>query len=335
MGKGLIGNSVIFTMKEILKGKVSVDDIGKIYSDKYIPVDRISEYISENAYDFGWVASERAAAEILPKYGVKRLMDLENEGRHEQATQEILARAEELLPEIIERAKELLKILLDNNKIIQMKYRVPEGQSVKVKLSPFHINYFQNKELKRETHEGEDSGHVQINGVDCLETEFLEGLSYQGTRFIRDREVFQINGEFYLDNGFLAGISYDGGKLFNNELELIANQIRYGMPKFDMSKECEARIFFMEKIFPQHREAIARVGEALLRVRPMSEENVLNILIAVSKKKEHTVEEIREGIADLTPGEVEETLNITNDIGEPPKDPHTIGEPPKDPHTIE
>ena len=295
MGKGLIGNSLSYTMRKVLSGEVSADDIDKIYAGTCFTEETMSELIS--GYEFYWreVASARADAEICTKYGVEEFWDLEDKAERVEAYREADERTDELLPEVTAEAEELLHNLWDNNKIVQTRYKVPEGQTVIAKVAPFIFNKKSYQEEEYET-DGGPRG-----------------------------EVVQINGEFYVDpTANSAGLGISCSKLFNNELELIANQICNGTGVFyDREGTKETRIFFMQKIFPQYKDAIAQIGEKLSS--GLREQEILEMFNeALGKTEEHTAEEIGEGIRDLTQSEVGEAFSTMTNVGEPQKDPHSL-----------
>ena len=119
---GQIGNSLSTTMKEILLGRVGYDDIEKIYAGTCFDEKSIDSLINE--YMFHW---ESVAYDIAKE---------EFEGRNE-ASQELWRkvhdRKDELLPEVAKKAEELLHKLWDEGKIIQYRYRVPNGEEAKYK----------------------------------------------------------------------------------------------------------------------------------------------------------------------------------------------------------
>lgn len=287
MGKGLIGNSLSYTMRKVLIGEVSADDIDKIYAGTCFTEETMPELISE--YEFGWreVANDRAIAEICKKYGVEKIWDLEGRAEREEAYREVSERRDELIPEVTVEAEELLHDLWDNNKIVQTRYQVPKGQTVIVKCPPHGINEEADKTYETD---GGPRG-----------------------------EVVQINGEFYQDWDDSASLGWGRSGIFNNELELIANQIDQG---FQVTTKT-SRIFFMQKIFPQYKDAIAQVGEKLSD-RPREQEILEMLNEALGKTGEHTAEEIGEGIRDLTQSEVGEAFSTMTNVGEPQKDPHSL-----------
>lgn len=288
MGKGLIGNSLSYVMRAVLNGEVSADDIDKIYEGTCITENRMSNFINEIESSLGAIAMKRAEREICQKYGFKSLWDTDDAAIFNQ----VALRAKELFSEVIAEAEGLLHNLWDSNKIIQTRYRIPEGQSVVAKVTPANRQYDQDEHAEYET----------------------QGNSR--------REVVQINGEFYEDWNNSSCLVFGGSKLFNSELELIANQLRKGYSLCNESKENETRIFFMQKLFPQYKDAIAQVSDLEIF---LGEEAILKLLNeALRQNGEHTAEEIGEGIGDLTQSEVGEALNTITDIGEPQKDPHSI-----------
>lgn len=152
---------------------------------------------------------------------------------------------------------------------------------------------------------------------------FSQGKEEYETQGSSRGEVIQINGEFYEDWYNAAGLGIGASKLFNNELELITNQLRNGLGNSDDSYRKDTRIFFMQKMFPQYKEAIAQVSEKL--DWSLSEDDILNLLNeALRQTGEHTAEEIGDGVKDLTQGELGEALTAITDIGEPQKDPHSL-----------
>ena len=303
MGKGLIGNSLSYTMQRILSGEVSVDDIDKIYAGTCIAEDRMSGLLQEYNYYWENVARERAEAEICQKNGVEDIWDLEDKEKRHQAREELYARAREITPEVATEAETLLHKLWDEGRIIQTRYRVPEGQTVRAKLLPSRSKWYDGKEAQKE---------VEVTGRG-------EG---------RSDEILDLNGEYYYcyDTG-VASLGRQRSGLFNNELELIANQLYNGWSWDDDTEKDGDRLFCFEKIFPQYKDVIAEVGGKLNKesIRELREQGVLEMLQeALKARGEHTAEEIGEGIGDLTQGEVGEALNAITDIGEPQKDPHTL-----------
>ncbi len=285
MGKGLIGNSLSYTMRKILDGEVSADDIDKIYASTCFTEDTMSKLISE--YEFQWdsAARDRAEKEICEKYGVEEIYDLDDREKRIMAHKEAYSRRDELLPIVTVEAEELLHNLWDNNKIIQTRYRIPEGETAIVK--------------------------IVENGQ---EREFEEGS-----------EVVNINGELYYDySGYSASLGMGTSKLFNSEIELIANQL----PNGHSIGINEARIFYMQKLFPQYKDTIMQVGQAMkINIKEngflkLNEGEILDLLNqSLNRENEHTAEEIGEGIKDLNFLEVEEGLrSMTNGNEEPKKE---------------
>ena len=302
MGKGLIGNSLSYVMRAVLKGEVSVDDIDKIYAQTCFTEDRMSNLLSE--YNFYWEDSARARAEeeICQKYGVEDIWDLEDKEMRHNAHKEVQARADELMPQVVTEAETLLHKLWDEGRIIQTRYRVPEGQTVKAKLFPGHERHYYGGQVETE---------VEVTGTG------------QG----RYDEILDLNGEYYYSyDTAVASMGMQRSGFFNNEIELIANQLYNGYSWQDTQRNAD-RLFAFQKLFPQYKDAIAQVGAKLDidSIRDVREQGVLEMLQeALKDRGEHTAEEIGEGIADLTQGEVGEALNTIIDIGEPQKDPHTI-----------
>lgn len=296
MGKGLIGNSLSYTMQKILSGNISAEDIDKIYAGTCFTKETMPELL--NGYRFYWdsVAYDRAEREICQKYGVKSLMELKDDVKHEKAYEEIYARGEELRPTIAVEAEQLLHELWNEGKIIQTRYRVPKGQKIKAKVFPGHEVHFIG---------GEEANEIEIEG---------KGES-------RYDEILYLNGEYY-DYPSSSTVSLGIGKsgLFNNEIELLANQLSYG---FSEDARNVDRVFFLQKMFPEYKDAIEQVsGQLNYRT---SEKEVLEMLEeALRQKGEHTAEEIGEGIGDLTQGEIGDAINAITDMGELKKDPHTL-----------
>ena len=297
MGKGLIGNSLSYTMSKILSGEVSADDIDKIYCGTCFTEETMSELLSEYQTYWDSAARDRARREVCEKYGVQRLGQLRNEEDYDKAYDELYARGDELRPTVAAEAEQLLHKLWDEGKIIQTRYRVPEGQKVKAKRLPGHeIRY--------------SDGQV------------LDEVEIEGTGQGRYDEIVCIDGEYFAYHDTLASsLGLGNSGLYNNEIELLANQIRQGSRTNVFPSE--DRSFFLQKLFPQYKEAIAQVMSEMNY--ELSEKDVYDMLQeALRQKGEHTAEEIGEGIADLTQGEVGEALNAITDIGEPQKDPHTL-----------
>lgn len=297
MGKGLIGNSLSYVMRAVLKGEVSADDIDKIYTGTCYTEDRM---LSEYNHILERCAITRAAEEICQKYGVEDIWDLEGTGI--DAYKEALARADELMPQVVTEAETLLHKLWDEGRIIQTHYRVPEGQTVKAKLFPGNERHYNGGQVETE---------VEVTGKG------------QG----RTDEILDLNGEYYYSDDIMAAdMGMGESRLFNNEIELIANQLYYGYSRKCPQRNAD-RLFAFQKLFPQYKDAIEQVGKNLLfySIREKGEKVVLEKLQeALKDRGEHTAEEIGEGIADLTQGEVGEVLNTIIDVGEPQKAPHTI-----------
>lgn len=285
MEKGLIGNSLSYTMQEILSGKISAEDIDKIYAQTCVTKNTMSKIITE--YNFYWenAARTRAKTEICQKYGVEDIWDLEDEEKRHNAHEELYARTGELIPQVVTEAETLLHKLWDEGKIIQTRYRVPEGQTVKAKVFPSYEFY----------HGGQVSDEVEVTGKG------------QG----RYDEILDLNGEYYYcSDTAIASLGLQRSGLFNDEKELIANQLFVGYSWQDSQRNAD-RLFAFQKMFPQYKDAIAQVGGKLNTdsIRNLTEQSVLEMLQEALKEREkHTAEEIREGIEGLTQGEVGEAL---------------------------
>ena len=294
MGKGLIGNSLSYTMTKILSGEISAEDIDKIYAGTCFTEETMSELLS--AYQTCWdsAALDRARREVCEKYGVQKFRELRNEEDYDKAYDEVYARGDELRPTVAAEAEQLLHKLWDEGRIIQTRYRVPKGQTVKARYFP------------------DGSTEYEVTG----------------TGQERYDEILDLNGEYYftpIDNVASLGLQTSG--LFNNELELIANQLYCGWSWDDNSRHDQDRLIFFEKMFPQYKDVITEVGGKLNSglTKELREQGILEMLQeALKERGEHTAEEIGEGIADLTQGEVGEALSAITDIGEPQKDPHTL-----------
>lgn len=82
---------------------------------------------------------------------------------------------------------------------------------------------------------------------------------------------------------------------------------------------------FMQKRFPQYKDALVQVSKILATNEILGEEEVLDLLHdALRQSGEHTAEEIGEGVKDLTQGELGDALTAITDVGEPKKDPHSL-----------
>lgn len=302
MGKGLIGNSLSYTMGKVLNGEISADDVDKIYAQTCFTEDKMSNLINE--YNFYWEQSARTRAEkeICQKYGVEDIWDLEDREKRHKAHEEVYVRVGELTPQVVTEAETLLHKLWDEGRIIQTRYRVPKGQTVKAKVFPGHETHYYG---------GQMSDEVEVTGKG------------QG----RNDEILDLNGEYYYCyDTAVASLGMQRSGLFNNEIELIANQLYSGYSWQDSQRNAD-RLFAFQKIFPQYKDAIAQVGGKLNAdlIMELREQGVLEMLQeALRERGEHTAEEIGEGIGDLTQGEVGEALNTITDIGEPQKDQHTI-----------
>ena len=296
MGKGLIGNSLSYSMSSILSGRISAEDIDKIYAGTCFTEETMPNLLSQYKDYWDSAAYDRAEKEICEKYGVEKLIELKNGEEYEKAYDEVYTRGDELRATVAREAEELLQKLWDEGKIIQTRYRVPQGQKVKAKVFPGHERHYYGGEI-----------------VDEVEIEGKEQGRYD--------EILCLNGEYYdyTDSATVSlGVASNG--LFNNEIELLANQLVRGFSNDDRNID---RIFFLGKMFPQYKDAIEQVSSKL--DYGSSEKEVLEMLEeALRQKGEHTAEEIGEGLGDLTQGEIGEALHVITNDRETQKDQHTL-----------
>lgn len=241
---GKVGNSLSYTMGKILRGEIKYEELDTIYAGTCFTREEAADLIAE--YRFNWkdIAVDRAKMELGKESDYK----------------EINERADELLPQVTLEAEKLLTQLLDDKKIVQTRYRVPEGQTVDVEI------------VLCDKESGNDTIKSKING---------DGI----------REVISINGQLYDSiGGFSLGTG--NSNIFDNELELIANQIA------NMGNRRISFEFLAKKMFPQHENEIKKMFEHI-RSRekevkyyfPRKDE-----LLEVAQQPEHTAEEIGEAI---------------------------------------
>ncbi len=302
MGKGLIGNSLSYTMKQILSGKVSTDDIEKIYAGSCMDESSIPDVIKQYHFDWEMTAMNKAEEEICQKYGVKKIWEIKDKEKLLQAEREIADRTKELTPEVTAEAEALLHELWNSKKIIQTRYRVPEGKTIKVKRFPDHeVRY--NGEIV--------SDEMEVKGQE-------EG---------RDVEVINLNGEYYFHHDpNIAYLGAGNSRLFNNEQELIVNQIYYGLSWQD-EQRLNDRIFALQKMFPQYKDAIEKVARSLNfdSIRELQEEGFLKMFQEeIEKRGDHTAEEIGEGVGEVAQIDVRDALKTVTDTKETKKDDPVI-----------
>ena len=170
---GKIGNSLSRTMSLILSGELNYEELEKIYAGTCFTREEAEELIKHYDLEWGAIAYDRA----------------ENELGEEASFKEICKREGELLPQVTLEAKKLLQQLLDDNKIVQTRYILPEGQKAKVK--------------------------------------FLDHGSISEKNFTGDEriELVAINGQLYHTSQQFSLGSPSSKEIYDSELELIAAQL--------------------------------------------------------------------------------------------------------------
>jgi len=251
---GKIGNSLSYTMASILSGKTKYEEIDTIYAGTCFTREEAPEIISGYQVYWGEIAFDRAKMEL---------------GK-EADSLEIQKRAQELRPQVTLEAEKLLNQLLDDNKIVQTRQIVPEGQTVEVE-----------QVIDRDDHL--DISKVKVNG---------DGR----------REVISINGElFSAIGGFGLGAGNVG--FFNSELELIADQLSM---RLRHPRDFE---FLLKKMFPQYESEIEKMFEHIRGKEgykdwvDVTQEELLELV----QTPEHTAEEIGEA---TTPGAERDALEV-------------------------
>lgn len=127
---------------------------------------------------------------------------------------------EELKENLKTRAREILYRLWNSGKIIQSKYHISEGEE------------------------------VEIKSIDPNEKENSTPVEYR----TKDGWVITINGEYFNYESDIYVLEKSRCGLFDSELELIADQIRFLTDDIYVDRK-----YFLQRLFPQYSDVIEEV----------------------------------------------------------------------------
>lgn len=159
MGKGLIGNSLSSCISDILVGKISIEDVGTIYAGTCFTEETIPDMLKGYKYTWEMAAGEIARNEVFKKYGVKKWLELDESVR-DAADAEIDSREAELIPSVKKQAADVFYQLYESGKIVQTRYRLPEGEKAQVRYVDFDGKIGEPYEVT-----SKDGELMQIDGV--------------------------------------------------------------------------------------------------------------------------------------------------------------------------
>lgn len=247
MGKNFIFITLEGAVQRILDEMISVEDIGKIYTEVCLTRESIPEFLTNNKSNFiieyarKQVVGERDENCIPNFETTRRKIRLNFKAARERKPNE---RTEEIWNQLYERMKKILEKLWDEKKIVPTRYKIPEElESIIVNATPIQIE----------------------NG-------YYEHFPTKGDA---NREVAYINGKYYLDCDIYQRATFPsirGNKFsfFNSDLELLAYEIEGGIDRMGFIDEyyCdpawrEERKFFLQEFLPQYRDLIDQVFSTL------------------------------------------------------------------------
>ena len=272
MSKELIGNSLSFCMQDILKGKISIDDIDTIYAGTCFTEDTIPDLL--DGYEFYWESAARdiAGEEIAKQYGVESIWEISDKVKSEKAMQQKEEKLAEIMPKVKSEARQIFYSLYEKGKIVQTRYRIPKGE----KEIATYVNL--KGEITNNEHE--------VSSAD-------EGL-------------MKINGKLYQTIEGRNCVYTDSQHLWcNNKKEFIASQLSVTSSSNSHVEYTKAGM--LKILFPEYEKTISKLCENMSKNYlnsedskwPLNFEEILGKLEELTQnREEHTSAEIGDGVKE-------------------------------------
>lgn len=272
MGKGLIGNSLSFCMQDILKGNVSIDDIDTIYAGTCFTEETIPNLLEEYNYYWEAVAREKAGEEIARQYGVESIWDIDDKEQRAKAMKQEDEKRAEIMPAIKSEARDVFYSLYESGKIVQTRYRIPQGE----------------KEI---------ATYVDF-GEEITDHQYEVSSDSNG--------LMKINGRLYETLSGYNCVYADGQhKWCNNKKEFIASQMGATWSSGNDVRYTKAGM--LKLLFPEYEQAITQLC-GIMRESYLNRENgkyffsfdeILEKLDELTQDRGvHTAEEIGDSVKD-------------------------------------
>ena len=281
MGKKLICNSLSFAITKILEGDVKEDDIDKIYSSTCLTEEDLLDYANNSLTLYsGNSAFTRAEKNIAKKYGYEDIDELYSKDAD---------LFERIKKEIKEESKTLRPVLKEEAK--QLVYSL--WNSNKIIQTRYTVPENETRTVT----------WIDWNG------KLQESAARAGD------DVTLVNGQLYRFGSEPETLGKGSSNFFNNEGELIADQIFHSRDSLHTTE----RLMFIKKMFPNYADVITKLEENENWIK-LSQEDILRAIEEKARDGEHTIDEVADGIKNLTQSEIGEALNAITNIDSPTQD---------------
>ena len=329
MEERYIGNQLFECMEDILLGDISLDQIDTIYSSYSYTKDSIPIMIKSSNYAWKYVAQLMAEEEIAKSNDFSSRDDLnaffdredeevveyeEHTEKYKRLHEEVKEKEKELLPKVIEDAKNILHQLFESGKIVSIKYRIPEGDTIKVNTFPGY-GFDEDGQIEFEKfYDGELEHKIEVTGGEKIINKNDEVLKLGDKYYAYETKIDNTNK---IANLNYKNSSFSSGPLSNNnwfksERDLIVLQLQGSYSSFD-HQMIRDKAFLLGEVFPKYKQVIEYVTE---NMRKDSGEEDLKELFeeALRETNEHTSDEVLKAVKDVvSQREYKEVLDgITN-----------------------
>ena len=331
MGKGYIGHRIFDCMADILLGDISLEQIDKIYSRYSYTKDSLSRMLDLSSRARDYVAQLRAEKEIAKNRGLSEddFYSIYDEDDYDELDEyvghteeycklreEVEKKKKELLPTVKKDAENVLRQSFESGKIVSIKYRIPEGETIEVNSFPDY-GFDQDGQIESKWfYEGnleELVDKIEVTGGKRIININDEVLKLGDKYYAYETEWDNTNAIASLD---YMNSSFSSGPLSNNnwlesELDLIVLQLK-SVCDCHYSQPIRDKAFLLGEVFPKYKDAIKYVAE---NMSEYSDEKYLKELFeeALGQTNEHTSDEAIEAAKDVSQREFTEVLDdITN-----------------------